>query len=486
MFPKDRGKEEGAVEQPIAVDIRHVSKIYNTYRREFDRFLEVVSPTRKSYHQPFAALKDVNLQVRRGECVGIIGTNGSGKSTLLKIITGVLYPTTGEVKVEGSISSLLELGAGFNPNYTGMQNIYLNGVILGLSKEEMARRVPLIEEFAGIGEFIHQPVRKYSSGMFARLAFSVAIHVDPDVLIVDEALSVGDIFFQTKCYQKFLDFKRQGKTILFVTHDLSSVIQYCDRALLLNRGEQISVGPCKEVVDQYRKIMAEHAHLNKSDNGLRRRRWIVPPKAPDAPVDPEFAKLWQSKMLRNPNSVDYGDGQAEIADYGIRNSKGEITSLLMKGETYTILYRFRFYAKIDHPIFTFKFRDLKGTELCGTNTMYENRWIDEGVPGLTGIVKFTQRMTLQGGQYLLSLGLTGYINGELHAYHRLTDVCTVQVLSDRNTVGVFDVETQVDYEDVHVEADPDAEDGAPAGPKGEAGTAGEAPAASGTAGGLRP
>ena len=442
------------MEQPVTVDIQHVSKVYNTYRREFDRFLEVVSPTRKSYHTPFAALKEVNLQVRKGECVGIIGTNGSGKSTLLKIITGVLSPTSGEVRVNGSISSLLELGAGFNPNYTGMQNIYLNGTIMGFSKEEMERRVPLIEEFAGIGEFIHQPVRKYSSGMFARLAFSVAIHVDPDILIVDEALSVGDIFFQTKCYQKFLEFKEQGKTILFVTHDMSNVIQYCDRALLLNRGEQVALGECKGVVDRYRKLMVEQSSLAKvSDLGLRRRRWIAatPAEGPKEPEDPAFAKLWQSKMLRNPDCGDYGDGRAEIADYGILNSKGEITSLLLKGETYTLLYRFRIYEKIDHPIFAFKFRDLKGTELCGTNTMYENMTLEETEPGMTGVVRFTQRMTLQGGQYMLSLGLTGYVHGELHAYHRLTDVCSVQVLADRNTVGVFDVESKVEYEDVHTE-----------------------------------
>ena len=156
-------------------------------------------------------------------------------------------------------------------------------------------------------------------------------------------------------------------------------------------------------------------------------------------------------MLRNPDCGSYGDGRAEIADYGILNSKGEITSLLLKGETYTLLYRFRIYEKIDHPIFAFKFRDLKGAELCGTNTMYENMTLEETEPGMTGVVRFTQRMTLQGGQYMLSLGLTGYVNGELHAYHRLTDCCSVQVLSDRNTVGVFDVESKVEYEDVHVE-----------------------------------
>ena len=237
------------MENNVAIDIRHVRKVYNTYEKEFDRFREAVSITRKSYHRDFVALQDVNLTVYKGECVGVIGTNGSGKSTLLKIITGVLNQTSGEVELKGHVSSLLELGAGFNRSYTGIENIYLNGRIMGFSEKEIEKRVPAIEQFAGIGEFIHQPVRNYSSGMFARLAFAVAINVDPDILIVDEALSVGDVFFQTKCYHKFDEFRKQGKTILFFFFYLGSVMKYCDRCLLLNRGEQIAVGECKEVVD---------------------------------------------------------------------------------------------------------------------------------------------------------------------------------------------------------------------------------------------
>ena len=183
--------------QQIAIEVSHVGKTYNTYRKEFDRFREAVSLTRKSYHSKFTALQDINLTVYKGECVGIIGTNGSGKSTLLKIITGVLRQTSGEVRLNGHVSSLLELGAGFNLNYTGIENIYLNGRIMGFTDEEMEKRIPLIQQFADIGDFINQPVKNYSSGMFARLAFAVAINVDPDILIVDEALSVGDLFFQT-------------------------------------------------------------------------------------------------------------------------------------------------------------------------------------------------------------------------------------------------------------------------------------------------
>ena len=441
------------MDQNSAIEIRHISKSYNTYKREFDRFREAVSITRKSYHSNFSALKDVNLTVHKGECVGVIGTNGSGKSTLLKIITGVLHPTSGEVELQGRISSLLELGAGFNRNYTGMENIFLNGRIMGFSDEEMKKRVPLIEEFADIGDFINLPVRNYSSGMFARLAFAVAINVDPDILIVDEALSVGDLFFQTKCYHKFNEFRNAGKTILFVSHDLSSIIKYCDSCLLLHRGEQIAAGPCKEVVDLYRKILVEN---------YRQERNLTKQDAPDDliqsaenPADPSSSdipypndKPWKSNMSLNPDIQEYGDLSGEIVDFGIMNSRGEITSMLMKGESLTILYRFRFNRPVSNPIFAFTIRDMKGTELCGTNTMYEDKSIETAEPGFTGVVTFKQRMTLQGGAYMLALGLTGFVNGKLTAYHRLYDVCEIQVMSDRNTVGIFDMESEIKYADV--------------------------------------
>ena len=187
-------------------------------------------------------MHDLNFDIKKGECVGIIGTNGSGKSTILKIITGVLNPTSGNVEIDGRISALLELGAGFNMEYTGLENVYLNGTMIGFTKKEIDAKLDSILEFADIGEFIHQPVKTYSSGMFVRLAFAVAINIDPEILIVDEALSVGDVFFQTKCYKKFEEFKEQGKTILFVSHDLSSISKYCDRVVLLNKGVKLAEG----------------------------------------------------------------------------------------------------------------------------------------------------------------------------------------------------------------------------------------------------
>ena len=429
------------------IEAEHINKTYNTYKKEIDRFKEVISFRRKSFHDQFVALEDINFSLTQGECLGVIGTNGSGKSTLLKIITGVLQPSSGRVDVKGRVSALLELGAGFNQEYTGIENIILNGKIMGYSEEEMKKRIPLIEEFAELGDFIYRPVKIYSSGMFARLAFAVAINVDPDILIIDEALSVGDIFFQTKCYRKFDEFMKMGKTILFVSHDLSSIIKYCNRCLLLHKGRQIALGKCKEVVDIYRKILVDQYD---EDNGLKSVTVedAVAPESPDADesADDREPVMWKSAVLQNPNYVEYGDERAVIEDYGIINDQGEVSSILMKGSEYTIAIKFRFNEKISEPIFAFTIKDRKGTDLCGTNTMLEGQTLEETEAGMTGIVKFKQVMRLQGGQYLVSLGITSYTNGELCVHHRLYDMCHIQVVSEYNTIGVYDVESKVGYE----------------------------------------
>lgn len=233
------------------ISVKNVSKVYKLYDKANDRFKEAMSLTHRCYHTDHYALSDINFDVHKGECIGIIGTNGSGKSTLLKIITGVLNATSGEISVNGRISALLELGAGFNMEYTGVENVYLNGTMMGLTKEEVDERFPAIEEFAEIGDFINQPVKTYSSGMFARLAFAVAINVEPDILIVDEALSVGDIFFQNKCFKKFDELKRKGVTILFVSHDIGSVRQMCSRVLWLDHGTVKAFGGAAHICDMY-------------------------------------------------------------------------------------------------------------------------------------------------------------------------------------------------------------------------------------------
>ena len=428
------------------VQVEHVNKTYNTYKKESDRFLEAISFSHRVLHKQFTALEDVDFELEKGECLGIIGTNGSGKSTLLKIITGVLQPTRGRVNVQGKVSALLELGAGFNGDYTGIENIILNGRIMGYSEEEMQQRIPQIAEFAEIGDFINQPVKIYSSGMFARLAFAVAINVNPDVLIIDEALSVGDIFFQTKCYRKFDEFMQMGKTILFVSHDLSSVIKYCSRCLLLHKGKQIALGDCKKVVDIYRKILVDQYD---EANGLA----SVSEGQPETTsmqdgMDPGQRAVWKNAVLQNPNYVEYGDEDIRMEDFGIINEAGEVSSILMKGSEYTVAIRFHCNKRVDNPIFAFTIKDPKGTELCGTNTMLEGKTLEHTEEGMSGVVRFRQKMRLQGGQYFLSLGCTSYRNDELVVHHRLYDICHIQVVSDYNTIGVYDVESEVSYANI--------------------------------------
>ena len=292
------------------IEVNHVSKIYNLYKKPSYRFYETILFNKKSFHEEFEALKDISFNVKKGECFGIIGVNGSGKSTILKIITGVLNQTKGDVKINGKISALLELGAVFNQEYTGIENIYMNGLVLGYKREEIDKMIPAIEQFADIGDFINQPVKLYSSGMFARLAFAVAINVDPDILIVDEALSVGDIFFQSKCYKKFEEFKSLGKTILFVTHDLTSVLKYCDRVMVLNKGDVIDIGKPSEMVNIYKKILANTFDEEDNKNKIENKK-----------INQDF--LWKKKLALNPKPNIYGNNEAEIIDFGIFDDQGD-------------------------------------------------------------------------------------------------------------------------------------------------------------------
>ncbi len=422
------------------IKVTDVTKVYKLYDKPMDRLKEALSLTHKSYHTDHYALNGISLEVGRGECVGIIGTNGSGKSTLLKIITGVLNATEGSVEINGKISALLELGAGFNMEYTGVENIYLNGTMMGFSREEMEERVQDIIDFAEIGDFIHQPVKTYSSGMFARLAFAVAINVDPDILIVDEALSVGDIFFQAKCFRKFNEFKDKGKTILFVSHDLSSILKYCERSLLIHHGNQITVGKSSEVVDVYKKILANQYDENENE--------VVETKIDTAEISESFHEenAWKNSMVQNVNCVEYGEKDAEIVDYAVVDEKGNIGSTVDKGTTFTIKSRVHFHKTIENPIFTFTIKDRKGTPITGTNTMLESRTLERVEAGTDVVVSFKQTMNLQGGQYLLSVSCTGYDIDTLIVHHRLYDVCFLEVFSTKDSVGYYDMDSTVTYD----------------------------------------
>lgn len=440
-----------------AIEVKDVAKVYRLYDKNTDRLKESLGLTKRNLHKDFYALKGVSFDVEKGQSVGIIGTNGSGKSTILKIITGVLTPTSGEVNVRGTVSALLELGAGFNMEYTGIENIYMNGTMMGFSKAEMDAKLDEILKFADIGDFVYQPVKSYSSGMFVRLAFALAINVEPEILIVDEALSVGDIFFQSKCYHHMDELRKKGTTILMVTHDMSSVLKYCDKAVLLNDGDKVAEGRPGEIIDLYKRILAGQydadevlkAQSDNSDNvhaaagnaaaGSSADR----DSSDDAAASGSGAELMRSAMTVNPNVNEYGDNRAEIYDFGILDKDGRLTNLILKGETFTIKERIRFNAHVEAPIFTYTFRDKKGNDLSGTNTLFENAEVKAAEKGDEYEVEFTQRMDLQGGEYLLSMSCTGFEQGEHVVYHRLYDLLNLTVISNKNTVGVYDMNSEV-------------------------------------------
>lgn len=413
----------------IAIDVKNISKKYQIYEKPIDRLKQFLSSEKKKYYRAFDALHNINFEVKKGQTFGIIGQNGSGKSTLLQIIAKTLTPTDGEIKVYGRVAALLELGSGFNPEYTGRENVYLNGSILGVSKEEMDARFTEIEKFADIGEFIDQPVKTYSSGMYVRLAFAVAINVDADILIVDEALAVGDMFFQVKCYKKFEEFKKQGKTILLVTHDLSSVIKYCDNVLVLNNGESLGIYNAKEGVDLFKKLVVNLHKPSLTNEYVKKQVQL---------------KEWKNFYQINSEHLDYGNNKAEIIDFGIFDEFDELTSTIEKGSECHFKVRVHFECPLEIPIFAFTIKDLKGTEITGTNTMIENILIDTPRNGTIIEVSFTQKMNLQAGNYLLSLGCTGFENGEFVVYHRLYDIISFQVISSKNTVGYFDLNSMIE------------------------------------------
>lgn len=431
----------------LAIEVDNVQKIYKLYDKPSDRMKEAFGFGKKTKHKLHYALKGVDMKIYQGETVGIIGTNGSGKSTILKIITGVLNPSSGRVLVNGRISALLELGAGFNMEYNGIENVYLNGTMMGFSEKEIEAKLPEILSFADIGDYVYQPVKTYSSGMFVRLAFAVAINIEPEILIVDEALSVGDVFFQAKCYHKFEEFKKMGKTIVFVSHDLSSISKYCDRVYLLNQGNILGEGSPKAMIDTYKRVLVgqydgpesvgEETASLLDDEDLQR---AAAKKADEKGTDASQASM--EAKGQNPNVLEYGTKQAQIEEFYITDDRGVPTNAILKGSMFTIHMRVRFMDHIPAPIFAFSVKNVIGVEITGTNTMIEKAFLDSVEPGEVKNVTFTQKMNLQGGEYLLSLGVTGYNQDTFEVYHRLYDALNITVVSDKNTVGYYDMDSE--------------------------------------------
>ena len=428
----------------IAIKVENLTKIYKLYNSPQDRLKESLHPLRKKYHHDFYALNNMSFSIKKGETVGIVGRNGCGKSTLLKVITGILTPTTGAVTVDGKISALLELGAGFNPDLTGMENVFFNGTLLGYSRDEMDNMLSDILSFADIGQFIHQPVKTYSSGMFIRLAFAVAINVDPDILIVDEALSVGDEAFQRKCFSRIMDFQKRGKTMLFVSHSASAIVELCDKALLFDRGELILQGAPKPIVTSYQKLVYAPAdkldllrnEIRALDTSIKESLLEVntdeTSNAPDH-VSPAIASSTKLVAFYDPHllaqsTVVYESQGAVIKDPHITSLGGEKVNILLRGEEYIYTYMVHFDQDSYNVRFGMLIKTVSGLELGGLVSQPTTNAISFIPKDTIKKVVFTFKCAMLPGAYFLNAGVLGTVGGTETFLFRLIDafMCRVQ------------------------------------------------------------
>ena len=391
--------------------VQNVSKLYRLYRRPADRLREWI-PGSAARHTDFWALRDIGFHLEKGETLGLVGPNGCGKSTLLQIVSGILQPTTGRVVTRGRIAALLELGAGFNPEFTGRENVYLNGEIMGLSRPEIDKAMPSIEAFAEIGDFMQRPVKEYSSGMYVRLAFSTAIHVDPEILIVDEALAVGDAVFANRCVRKFQELRERKITVLFVSHDLGLVKQLSDRAILLLHGRIEAEGEPRDVINRYIGLV-----LEKQGSG-------------------------HTKEDRIRASFRHGDGTSEIQSVTLVNARGEEAASIASGEAVTVRVRCRFHREISDPMVGILIRTRIGMDVYGTNTRIEHAELGSFHAGDELEVDFRIECWLTPQSYTLTVA-TQNADGSSHDW--LDDAIAFDVVDTRVAAGVANLRAKVEW-----------------------------------------
>ncbi|HBE91152.1 MAG TPA: sugar ABC transporter ATP-binding protein [Gammaproteobacteria bacterium] len=424
------------------ISIRSLAKTYYVYKRPIDRVLQSIFPERVRQHREVKALSGIDLDICKGETIGIIGRNGSGKSTLLQIISGTLYQTGGTVSKQGRLTALLELGAGFNPQFTGRENAYLNASIMGIPRSKLEQRFDDILEFSGIEGFIDQPVKTYSSGMFVRLAFSVAIHMDPDILIVDEALSVGDVGFQSKCFRKLRELKEGGTTTLFVTHATELIVRHCDRAVLLEKGNIVSLGEPMEVVNEYQNLLfgsdlkptlAEAS--TPEDHATDQHGFFI-----DTTIDGcQLRKTYNSSEYR------WGDRRGIIQDYVMLVNGESATGVCSTGDRIDVLVRAVFLEQVANPIYGLTIKTADGVTVYGANTKDRNVTVEPGGPGSVAMVRFSFTADLVTADYFISLGLADIDDlKESIAVDRRFDLIHLYISSDHLDFGIVSLNMDID------------------------------------------
>lgn len=445
----------------LAVSIREVSKVYRMWNSPAARLtgplLEVgkrlfrprgktSSPALSKSARDFHALRKVSFDLQRGESLGIIGLNGSGKSTLLQIIAGTLQASKGQFLANGRIAALLELGSGFSPEFTGKENIYLNASLFGLSKQEIDQKYDEIVNFADIGEFIDQPVKTYSSGMIVRLAFAVIAHVDAEILLIDEALAVGDARFQAKCFRVLDTFREQGKTIIFVSHAVNVVARLCSRAILLHQGSIVAEGPTASVINEYSKLIsngdrtAKKANPKATPNPKEHATGTSP--APDdcQVVPPEMRKAVlndeRTGQSLSEDEFSYGGEIGQIEDIDVLNENGQSSHSLQSGERFVVKMKAHALEAIDNPIYAMTIRNPKGQEIYGQNTLFARTPTQDLAVGEKAEIAFEQALNLATGEYLISLGFTRFDGPDLQVIHRRYDAVKLTVHCDDGSFGI--------------------------------------------------
>lgn len=401
--------------QDVAIEVSQVSKKFRLFNSPKERIAEALHPFRKKYHREFWALKDISFDIHRGEIVGILGKNGSGKSTLLQIICSVMQPTEGGVEVHGRISALLELGAGFNPEFTGQENVLLNGSIMGVSRQEMLQRLPDIEAFADIGDFFDQPVKTYSSGMFVRVAFAAAVHVDPEILVVDEALSVGDSKFQHRCFQRIREFMERGKTIVVVSHSTDTLLRICHRGIVIDSGKLSFIGPIAAAVNHYQNLLfgspdVVHKVLPLAVDAAK----SIQPTLVQSPID-ALSNDTRDKVFEKPNYNSHetrlGNGTASIIDFDFI-SAGEINPHEIRPQAEVeLVIKVRFHEDLADVSVGFALITIDGTYVFGTNMFMMRAPLINARVNDCYAVRFKFVSRLAGGEYFLNIGCNQFIDG---------------------------------------------------------------------------
>ncbi|RMD86673.1 MAG: ABC transporter ATP-binding protein [Candidatus Dadabacteria bacterium] len=434
-----------------AVVARNICKNYPIYERPQDRLKQMLMRGKRKYYREFVALRNINLSIEKGSSLGILGRNGAGKSTLLQIICGTVAPTSGSVEVNGRVGALLELGTGFNPEFTGRENIYLNGAILGLSKRELSERYDSIVEFADIGDFIEQPVKTYSSGMFIRLAFAVAINIDPEILVIDEALSVGDVQFQAKCFRKFEELRKNNKTIIFVTHSPDQIVRHCTRAIIIESGEIVEDGDPKYISNRYLDMMfgikKETVSLAEStaySGKAVETYYSTAAEGDNLPSRPGYNKL----------EYRWGNKEAEIIDFVISTPTQRCTNHFSSNDTLTMDLTCIFHRKVERPIYALTIKTPDGITVYGTNSRDCNHppEISPKDAGETVTIRFCLKPRLVTGHYLISLGVVKEANGEIIPLDRRYDVIEIYATNEGKAFGFIDLDMQIEeigYEAAH-------------------------------------